>query len=51
MSILLLPADVSGLNDTSTLGGHFVSSPREREKRHRRISRGDKREDREETGK
>ena len=33
-----------GLNDTSTLVGHFVSSPREREKRDRRDSRGDKRE-------
>ena len=29
------------LNDTSTLVGHFVSSPREREKRDRRDSRGD----------
>ena len=32
-----------GLNDTSTLVGHFVSSPREREKRDRRDSRGDER--------
>ena len=45
-----------GFNDTSTLEGHFVSSPREREKRDRRESRGDKREgqgrkrDREERG-
>ena len=31
-------------NDTSTLEGHFVSSPREREKRDRRDSRIDKRE-------
>ena len=31
-------------NDTSTLEGHFVSSPREREKRDRRESRGDERE-------
>ena len=32
---------VLGFNDTSTLVGHFVSSPREREKRD---SRGDERE-------
>ena len=31
-------------NDMSTLVGHFVSSPREREKRGRRDSRGDERE-------
>ena len=30
--------------NTSTLVGHFVSSPREREKRDRRDSRGDERE-------
>ena len=35
---------VLGFNDTSTLEGHFVSSPREREKRDRRGSRGDERE-------
>ena len=35
---------VLGFNDTSTLDGHFVSSPREREKRDRRESRGDERE-------
>ena len=35
---------VLGFNDTSTLVGHFVSSPREREKRYRRDSRGDERE-------
>ena len=35
---------VLGFNNTSTLVGHFVSSPREREKRERRDSRGDKRE-------
>ena len=29
---------VLGFNDTSTLEGHFVSSPREREKRDRRDS-------------
>ena len=34
---------VLGFNDTSTLEGHFVSSPREREKRYRRESRGDER--------
>ena len=35
---------VLGFNDTSTLEGYFVSSPREREKRDRRESRGDERE-------
>ena len=35
---------VLGFNDTSTLEGHFVSSPREREKRDRREIRGDERE-------
>ena len=35
---------VLGFNDTSTLEGHFVSSPREMEKRDRRESRGDERE-------
>ena len=35
---------VLGFNDTSTLVGHFVSSPREREKRDRRESRIDERE-------
>ena len=35
---------VLGLNDTSTLVGHFVSSPREREKRDRRDSGRDERE-------
>ena len=35
---------VLGFNDTSTLMGHFVSSPREREKRDRRDSRRDERE-------
>ena len=33
-----------GFNDTSTLVGHFVLSPREREKRDRRDGRGHKRE-------
>ena len=36
-----------GFNDTSTLVGHFVSSPREREKIDRRDSRRDEREERE----
>ena len=36
---------VLGFNDTSTPVGHFVSSPREREKRDRRDSRGDEREE------
>ena len=35
---------VLGFNDTSTLVGHFVLSPREREKRDRRDSRGDETE-------
>ena len=35
---------VLGFNDTSTLVGHFVSSPGEREKRERRDIRGNKRE-------
>ena len=39
-----------GFNDTSTLVGHFVPSPRDREKRDRRDSRRDEREDREERG-
>ena len=34
-----------GFNDTSTLVGHFVSSPREKEKSARRYSRGDEREE------
>ena len=33
-----------GFNDMSTIVGHFVLSPREREKRDRRDSRGDERE-------
>ena len=40
----LIDLIVLGFNDTSTLEGHFVSSPREREKRDRRESRGDERE-------
>ena len=39
--------DCLGFNNTSTLVGYFVSSPREREKRD---SRRDEREDREERG-
>ena len=35
---------LTGLNDTSALVGHFVSSPRERKKRDRRDSRGDEKE-------
>ena len=35
---------VLGFIDTSTLVGHFVSSPTEREKKDRRDSRGDERE-------
>ena len=34
-----------GFNEMSTLVGHFVSSPREREKRDRRHSRRDEREE------
>ena len=33
---------VLGFNDTSTLVGHFVFSPREREKRDRRDSRNER---------
>ena len=40
----LIDLIVLGFNDTSTLEGHFASSPREREKRDRRESRGDERE-------
>ena len=40
---------VLGFNDTSTLVGHFVSSPREREKRDRKESRRDEK-DRKERG-
>ena len=36
---------VLGFNNTSTLVGHFVSSPREREKRDRTDSRRDEREE------
>ena len=37
---------MSGFNDMSTLLGHFVLSPREREKRDRIDSRGDERQGR-----
>ena len=33
-----------GFNNTSTLASHFVSFPREREKKDRRDGRGDERE-------
>ena len=36
---------VLGFNDMSTFVGHFVSSPRERQKRDRRDSRRDEREE------
>ena len=39
-----VPLIVLEFNDTSTLVGHFVSSPREREKRYGRDGRGDERE-------
>ena len=35
---------MSGFNNMSNPVGHFVLSPREREKRDRKISRGDERE-------
>ena len=35
---------VLGFNDTSTLVGHFVSSPRERKKADRSARKGDERE-------
>ena len=38
-----------GFNDTSTLEGHFVSSPREREKKEERVEEMKER-DREERG-
>ena len=44
MTPLYIKEHELGFNDTSTLVGHFVSSPREREKRDRRDSRGDQRE-------
>ena len=45
LTLILLNPDliVSGFNDTSTPVGHFVSSPKEREKRDRGDSRGDER--------
>ena len=41
---ILIVLIVLRFNDTSTLVGHFVSSPREREKRYRMDSRRDERE-------
>ena len=40
-----------GFNDTSTLVGHFVSSPREGEKRDRKDSRDEREGYKEERGK
>ena len=42
--VLIRSASVLGFNDMSTLVGHFVSSPREREKRDGMDSRGEERE-------
>ena len=53
LTIVVLKFDliVLGFNDTSTLEGHFVSSPREREKRDRRERVEEMKErDREERG-
>ena len=41
---MIFETDCVGFNDTSTLMGHFVSSPRHREKTDRRDSTGDERE-------
>ena len=43
--LLMYQLIVLGFNDTSTLVGHFVSSPREREKSDRRDSRRDERQE------
>ena len=43
-NLICLDLIMLGFNDTSTLVGHFVSSPRERKKRDRRDSKGDERE-------
>ena len=45
IKLMMILFIVLGFNDTSTLVGHFVSSPREREKRDRRDSRRDEREE------
>ena len=45
MTDINTPLIVLGFNNTSTLVGHFVSSPRERDKRDRRDSRRDEREE------
>ena len=42
--MIYMKLTVLGFNNMSTLVGHFVSSPREREKRDRRDSRSDDRE-------
>ena len=42
LSCFIFLLTVLGFNDTSTLVGHFVSSPREREKRDRRDIRHDR---------
>ena len=42
-AILVIGLIVLGFNNMSTLVGHFVSSPREKEKRNRRYSRGEER--------
>ena len=44
MGIHINVSIVSWFNNISTLVGHFVLSPKEREKRARRDSRGDERE-------
>ena len=44
-SVASLDLIVLGFNDRSTLVGHFVSSPRERETRDRRDSRRDERQE------
>ena len=43
--LILIDLIELGFNNMSTLVGHFVSSPREREKRDRRDSRRDEREE------
>ena len=45
MSVLLYILIALGFNDTTTLVSHFVSSPREREKRDRKESRRDERKE------
>ena len=52
-SVLLLGHQLIelGFNDTSTLVGHFVSAPREMEKKDKRDSRGDQKRGTGEKGK